>query len=339
ASESSSVSTSVLSANAAPALAIMADVVENPIFAPKELERARSQRLNALAVDYQRPGSIALMLANPVVFAGTPLGHSGDGDPASLKSINRSDVVALHHLYWRPDNAVLVITGDVTPEAGFHLAQDAFGSWAKPSAPLPATPPIEARVAPHSVAVDLPGTGQAAVVLTGPALPRRDPRYFRALVANDVLGGGYSARLNEEIRVKRGLSYGAGSELQATRSAGLFFADAQTRNDAAAQVAALMREQIAELATQTASADELTARKSALVGAYGRTVATADGLAGQLGALAIGDAPLSQLDSYPEQVEAVSAGQVQEIARRLFDPAEMSLIVVGQGHAFLPALK
>ncbi|MGH7011986.1 MAG: M16 family metallopeptidase, partial [Caulobacteraceae bacterium] len=184
ASESSSVSTSVLSANAAPALAIMADVVENPIFAPKELERARSQRLDALAVAYQRPGSIASMLADPVVFAGTPLGHSADGDPASLKSIDRSDVVALHHLYWRPDNAVLVITGDVTPQEGFGLARDAFGSWMRPDASLPTTPPIEARGAPRDLAVDLPGTGQAAVVLVGPAIPRSDTRYIKALVAN-----------------------------------------------------------------------------------------------------------------------------------------------------------
>ncbi|MHB8529156.1 MAG: M16 family metallopeptidase [Caulobacteraceae bacterium] len=337
--EYSTVSLSVLTDKAAPALAIMADVAENPVFAPDELERARKESLDALAVAYQRPGSIAGFLTDPVVFAGTPLGHAGEGDPTSLKSIGRGDLVGLHARDWRPDNAILVITGDVSPEQGFALAANAFGAWQRPAASLAAPAVIEPRPAPRIVAVDLPGTGQAAVVLAGPAIARGDRRYYPALVADTVLGGGYSARLNEEVRVKRGLSYGAGASLAALRTTGVFAAQAQTKNESAAEVAGLIRAEVARLAAEPASADELAARKSSLIGQYGRALATADGLAGVLGGLAAAGAPLSELDAYPGEVEGVSAAEVQAAARSVLDPARMSLIVVGDAKAFLQPLR
>ena len=118
--------------------------------------------------------------------------------------------------------------------------------------------------------IDLPGAGQAAVVLAKPSIPRTDPRFYQALVANAVLGGGYSARLNEEVRVKRGLSYGSGSELAAERSVGLIVAKATTRNDAAPQVVDLIGSTFASLVASPPDEAELRARKSSLIGDFGR---------------------------------------------------------------------
>lgn len=337
--ESTSVNLNVLRDKVRPAMAIMADVAEHPAFAPAELERARKEALDGLDVAFQQPGSIAGFVTAPVVYAGTPFGHVASGTPASLARITRSDVLALHDAWWRPDDAILVVTGDVSPEEGFAWAQAAFGDWARPTAPLPAQPEGRPNTRPRAVVVDLPGTGQAAIVLAKTAIARDDPRYYAGLVANTVLGGGYSARLNEEVRVKRGLSYGAGSHLIAHRDLGAFTAQAQTKNESAPQVVDLMLNEIGKLATVPAGPDELEARKSALIGEYGRNLATADGLAAILGNLAVNGIDVGEVKLYPAKVDAISAGEVQRFARDYLDPAAVSVIVVGDAKAFLSPLK
>jgi zinc protease len=332
--ESTSVTLNVTSDHLAAAMPLLADVARNPTFKDDELERVRDQTLDALTVAYQRPGSLAGYVNAPVIYAGGPFGHVANGTPDSLKRLKRGDLVTLHDAMFRPDNAILVLTGDITPEEGFALAQKAFGDWKKPDAAPPAIPDAGPIAPPRLVVVDLPGTGQAAVVVTKRAITRSDPRYYEAIVANSVLGGGYSARLNEEIRVKRGLSYGAGASLTARRASGGFTASAQTKNESAGQVAGLIKEEMGKMGASPPGADELTARKSALIGAYGRNLATTDGLADILGTLALYDIDLREVGLYTGKVDAVTGLQVQDFSRQLFDPAQATIIIVGDASKF-----
>ena len=337
--EASSVTLNVMPDKLDAGMAIMADVVRNPVFAVEELERQRAQALDGLQVAYQDPGEVAAFAAAPVIFAGTAFGHVSTGTPASLARLKPSDLSAIHKAWFRPDNAVLVITGDITADQGFTLAQATFGDWARPAGGLPPAPAIVPAGKPRAIAIDLPGAGQAAVTLAKPAIARSDPDYYSGLVANGVLGGGYSARLNEEIRIKRGLSYGASSGLSANRTTGAFRAVAQTKNESATQVLDLITTQLRSLATEPVSAEELTARKSALIGSFGRQIATTGGLADILGGLALYGVPLDEMTRYTTRVEAVEASQVQAFAGRVLDPAEASVIVAGDAKLFAPGLK
>jgi zinc protease len=337
--ESSSVTLNVMPGKLPQAMAIMADVARNPAFAKEELERQRAQSLDGLSVSYQQPGSLAAFAASPVLFAGTPFGHVAGGTPTSLARIQTPDLAKVHQAYYRPDNAVLVLTGDITPEQGFALAEKAFGDWKKPATATPPQPVIMPKAAPRAIVIDLPGTGQAAVTLAKAAIARDAVDYYPGIVANTVLGGGYSARLNEEIRIKRGLSYGAGSALTARRSTGVFRASAQTKNESAPQVLDLINAELARLAAEPAGAEELKARKSTLVGAYGRELATTEGLADTLGNLALYGVPLSEMNAYTGKVEAVTADQVQAFAKAHLDPAQVSIIVAGDAKAFADELK
>jgi zinc protease len=337
--ESSTVTLSSLSDNIAPAMAIMADVTENPVFAPDDLERVRKQDLDGMAVTYHQPGGLSGAMTAPVVFAGTAFGHAADGTPGSIAKLSRGDVVALHQTYWRPDNAILVLTGDLTPDQGFALAQQAFGGWARPASPPPAPVTAHPDAPPRALAVDLVGSGQAAVVMVKTSITRSDPRYYQGLVANAALGGGYSARLNEEIRIKRGLSYGAGSRLTPRMSLGSFTASAQTKNESAGEVVNLLRSTTAGLVATPPTDEELTARKSSLVGEYGRDLATSGGLAGILGNLAVYGIDLNEIKVYTDRVNAVTPAQVADFARDQFDPAKASFIVVGDAKVFLDPLK
>jgi zinc protease len=337
--EASSVGLSVMPDKLPGALAIIADVARTPAFAADELDRARKEQLDDLDVAYGDPGQVAGFATAPVVYAGTSFAHAAGGTPASLKRLTRDDLVRFHDRNWRPDNAILVLTGDISPDQGFALAEAAFGGWPRPAGPPPPPAGGQANAAPRNIAIDLPGVGQAAVMVTKPAIARTDPRYFEGLVANTVLGGGYSARLNEDVRVKRGLSYGAGSSLTARRTLGAFSAQAQTRNDAAAEVADLIKADMAGLAAAPPTDAELTARKSSLIGEYGRNIATASGLGGTLGGLALYGIDLGEIKTYTDKVEAVTPDQVQAFAAKELNPAGASLIVVGDAKLFLDSLK
>jgi len=331
--EASSLTLNVTADKASPAMAIMADVAQNPVFKAEELDRVRAETLDGLSVAYQRPGSLAAYATAPVLYAGSAYGHVAGGTPGSLPKIKREDLVKLHSAVWRPDNAVLVLTGNLTPEAGFALAQSAFGGWKKPATPPPAAPAAPKGYTPRNVVIDLPGTGQAAVTLAKPAITRADPSYYSGLVTNAVLGVGYSSRLNQEIRIKRGLSYGAGSSLTPQGAFGGFSARVQTKNPSAAEVIGLVRSELTRLAAEPASATELTARKSVLVGGFGRELGTSSGLADVLGNLAIYGVPLTEIQSYASKVEAVSAAEVQAFAKTYLDPAQTSVIVAGDAKA------
>jgi zinc protease len=337
--EASQVGISVMPDKLPAALGIVADVARNPTFAPAELERARKEQLDGLEVAYGEPGQVAAYATAPVTYAGTSFAHAAGGTPSSLKRLTRDDLVRFHQANWRPDRAILVLTGDITPDEGFALAVKALGAWPRPPEPPPPAPGGHLDATPRNIAIDLPGVGQAAVTVTKPAVARTDPRFYQALVANTVLGGGYSARLNEDIRIKRGLSYGADSSLAARRTLGAFTASAQTRNDAAAEVADLIKADMAGLAAAPPAPEELTARKQSLIGEYGRGIATAAGLGQTLQNLALYGIDLTEAKTYTDKVEAVTPAEVQAFAADELKPGDASLIVVGDGKLFLPALK
>ena len=135
--EDSTIGLSVTPAKLDGALAIVSDVACHPAFAAEELERARKQALDGLAVAYGDPGQVLGFATAPVAYAGTPFAHAAGGTPQTLQRLTRQDLAAFHDRYWRPDNAVLVLTGDISPEDGFALAQKVFGDWPRPAEALP----------------------------------------------------------------------------------------------------------------------------------------------------------------------------------------------------------
>jgi len=337
--ESSSVTLNVMPQNLTAAIDIMADVTLNPAFAQTELDRVRDQALDGFQVALKRPGTVAGYVTAPIIYAGSPFGHVAGGTPTSLPKLTRDDLLTIHDTWWRPDNAVLVIVGDLTPDQGFALAEAAFGGWKKPAATLPALPTADANPPVRNVIIDMPGTGQAAVTLARRGISRSDPRYYIGMVANTVLGGGYSARLNQEIRVKRGLAYGASSGLSPRRIVGGFTASTQTKNQSAAEVVTLIRNELSRMATVPATPAELAARKSVLIGDFGRDMGTTDGLAGVLGGLAVYNIDLGEMNVFTSKIEAVTAGQVTSFSADIFDPSKASTIVVGDAKLFGEAIK
>jgi zinc protease len=339
--DSSVISVDVMSSRIEAAMEIFADVVRNPGFKEEEIERLRKQYLNNLKVSLGQPGAIARFAAARVVYRDAPYGHPLSGTPESLPRIKRDDITRLHAMFYRPDNAILVIGGDINPEKGFSLAEKHFGDWPKPATDLPrftVTAPASEPGNRRILVIDMPDAGQAAVLAARSAINRGSPDYFRGIVSNAILSG-YSGRLNWEIRVKRGLSYGAGSSLDTRRWAGSFSATAQTKNESGAEVASLTLAEIAKLASGDLPDSELTTRKASLNGGFARGLETTGGLVGQVSSLAIYGVSFDQINQFIGNVQAVKAEDVKAFAATNLNADGTSLIVVGDAKKFLPALQ
>lgn len=340
--DASRASVNVISSKTEPALAILADVVRNPVFADEEIERLRQQYVDNLSVGMNEPGTLASWVAARVVFGDTPYGHSVSGTTASVQRIQRKDITDLHGLYYRPDNAILVLGGDIKADDAFKLAGRLFGDWAKPSTPVKeATGANRAKgeaARQRVVVVDMPGAGQAAVVFARRGIARTDPEFYSGVVANSVLSG-YSGRLNQEIRIKRGLSYGARSSLDSRRDVGPFTASAQTKNPSGAEVASLLMGELTRLSSEAVSEAELTPRKAVVIGNFGRSLETTEGLVGQIASLALYGLSLDEINRYIASVQAVTPAQIQKFAGSRLGASDAAIVIVGDAKDFIEPLR
>jgi len=339
--DSSSISTNVISLRFPQALEIMADATRNPGFKDEEIERLRRQNMNSFRGILATASSLARLVAWRVVYRDSPYGHPAFGTPESVPRIKRDDIVKIHATYYRPDNAILVIGGDITPANGFALAQKYFGDWQNPTTPLPKlqiTSPESTAGSRRILVIDQPAAGQTTVLAVRSAINRDNPDYFRGIVANAVLSG-YSGRLNWEIRVKRGLTYGAASQLDMRRYAGSFMASAQTKNPSGAEVAALTLAEISKLATGELLDSELTPRKASLLGGFARNMETTGGVVSQFASLALYGLPLDEINRYVASVQAIKPADVKSFAASRINADSTSVVIVGKASEFLPDLQ
>jgi len=329
----------VMSDKAEPALRILADVVLHPTFKQEEIDRLKNQTLDGLRVALQQPGSLAQFVMGRAIFGDGPYGHSHTGTMESVQAIKRDDIVKLYQTHYVPENAALILSGNVTLEQGKNYAEQFFGGWK--GSPPPSQAPASASTTewkPSNIVVDMPEAGQAAVLLARPAIKRASPDYYAGLVANAALGSGFVSRLNREIRIKRGLSYGARSSIDARRDVGPFSTFAQTKNESAAEVAGLMQSELKRLHTDPVQGDELKSRKAVLTGAYARSLETNGGFVGKMSAMITYDLPLETLNKFLPSINAITTDEVSAFAAKYFD-SPPSLIIIGKAPAFIEPLK
>jgi zinc protease len=191
---------------------------------------------------------------------------------------------------------------------------------------------------PGILVIDKPDAGQAGVVLIRSGLRRSDPDYFRGIVTNSVLSG-FSGRLNQEIRIKRGLSYGARSTLDVRREVGPYVASAQTKNQSGPEVASLLMGELGRLSTESVSDVELAPRKAVLVGNFGRSLETNADLVAQISKLALLGLNLDEINKYTAQVQLVNASDVRKFAGTKLNSSGASIVIVGDAKQFIADLR
>lgn len=321
-------------ANIAAAGALLADAVLRPRLAPAELDNERKKQLAALQLAQKHPMQTGLRALQQAVFAGTP--YASLPMPQSLGSISVNDVKASHGT-WRPDGATLIVTGSLSGTEAEALAGRLFGGWRGDKAPAPRAP-IPAAAGPRIVAVDLPGAGQSAV-LAGYRLPPRGDAGFRGVeLASVIVGGGSQAWLSQEIRQKRGLSYGAGSEITMRAGGGQLLAASQTKNESAPEVVNLMLAQFGRLASEMPPATQRDERARFLANMRATLSERTAGLADYLASLVITGAPLTEAAKELSGPIAVNDEQLAR-ATTLLAPGNANIVVVGDAKQWIDTLR
>jgi zinc protease len=320
------------------AFALLDEIIRSPAFTPHEVERVRTKSISDLALTYANPSAVARLVAQRIAYGGAPYGHPLAGTAASLAVLGRDRVAWFHERFYRPDDAVLVIGGDLTTDEAFALAERELGDWRAPATPMGdrpdgAIPPPRSRI----IVVDKPDAGRTALVAGRVAIERGSPDYEAAVVATAVLAG-YSGRLNQAIRVKRGLSYGAGASLTPRRMPGLFLNSTLVDHARAVEAMDVTLETIRSLAESPATDEDLITRKATLTGSFYRAIETVDGITGALAEYVLYDVPLDELRRYAPSIMAVDAESVREFAQRGLVNDDFA-VLVGDASRFLPELE
>lgn len=310
-------------------LDLLAELVLRPQLPAAGLEAARQQMLERLREAQADPAALAQALGRRLFWGDSAAGRLAT--PASLGRIRREDLLALQRSQLSPQLSSLIICGDFEPGPLRALLERQWGRWQPGPQPGQLPTPVQARpLGTRSLWVHLPEAGQSVVQLLAPHAGLEAAADLPvAQLAQAVLGQGYSSRLGLEVRIKRGLSYGANSQVESLPGGGWLSAQAQTRHEGAAEVAGLMAAQILGLGQQAVPAEELAARRSSWLGEQQRRMESRVGLAAALGEqIQQGLAPESP-QRLAARLQAVDAQALQAYAARYWRPEGLRRVVVG----------
>ncbi|MBO9670439.1 MAG: insulinase family protein [Sphingobium sp.] len=325
-------------ANLEQAGAVLADVIRNASYPDAELERERSRTIDSLKVALKDPGTLAGMAASRVFY-----GDAAYGSVATLQTIpaiTRADLLAWRASHWHPSTASVIVSGGIAPAQAQQMVGKLFGDWkSNVAAAPPVTSPAGPASAPRTVVIDLPEAGQAAVYVGVRGAPRAGADYYSLVLANSVLGVGSNGRLFEEVRTKRGLSYGAYSALPSRADAPVLNATAQTQNSTADEVVQVMLDQFGALGTNPAAEDALQKRRLYLDGALARQIETSNGFNTLVAGLLLQGLPPSESEKLPARYAAVTTGATTDVAKRYAAPQGASVVVVGKAADFIDDLR
>ncbi len=326
-----------------PALDLMADMVLRPAFADSEVARQRDLRKAGLVQLRDQPTAMAPIAFNAIVFGTShPYGRPVGGNEASTEKLTRDRVRGFHEAYYRPANARVLVVGDITLADARKLFEARFGSWKAgtvPPLPVVQPPPPAPRT---FYLVDKPGAAQSVIRIGHPGVPRTTPDYPAIMVLNTILGGSFTSRLNNNLRETHGYTYGAGSQFEMRRLAGPFRASASVVTAKTDSSIIEFFKELRRIRDEKVPATELEKAKSLLALGLPGDFETTAGTAGQFLDLVVNDLPLDSYDSYVQKIMAVTADDVQRLAKQLIDPDHFAVVVVGdrkQIEAGIAALK
>ncbi len=320
----------VLSKYMAKALAIYADVLTNPVFPEKEFQRLRKQRVTALLQQRDRPPVIASNAFAAILYGPQhPYGNNMSGTEASLQAMKVDDLRRFYTTYYRPNNATLVVVGDVTMGEIKGMLEEALAGWHRgdvPAAAIPEPKPIAERTV---YLIDKPGAAQSEIRVGYPALARSTPDFFPVTVMNRLLGGQFTSRINLNLREKHGYTYGARSSFSFQKGAGPFTAQAPVVTE---KTDSALHECLYELELmhdKGMTSDELEFVKKGLVGNFALNFETPSQIAGALQNIVLYGLPDDYYQNYLQTIDAVSLADVNRVAKQYLDTSRMAVVVVG----------
>ncbi|MBI3401205.1 MAG: insulinase family protein [Acidobacteria bacterium] len=322
-------------ARLADALPIMADVALRPAFKSEELDRLRQQRLTQMIQGRDDPQTIASTTFPRVLYGprhryGTPIG----GTAETIKTFTPDDLREFYSSTFRPDRATILAVGDLTPDNVMPLLEKSFGVWkaSGAAAPKQTIAAVDQPAERQIYLVDKPGAAQSQIRIGWIGVPRSTPDYFPLVVMNTILGGSFSSRLNMNLREQHGYTYGASSQFDMRAAAGPFSAAAGVQTDKT-------RESLTEFFNELngilkpVPAEELSRAKNYVALRYPGGFETTGDVSRQLENALVFHLPDNYFSTYVQNIQAVTAADVQRVARKYIAPGRFAVVVVGDQKA------
>jgi zinc protease len=336
--EWTSVSVDVLTTDTGLAFDLLNDLARNATFPQKELDVDKTQMLTSLEQDAVDPSSMANRQFGRIAYGNHPYGFITS--PETVKNLTREDVVQFYQTYFKPNNALLIIVGDLTPEEARAQTEQAFGGW--PSGPISdylKYPP--ARLGDTSVIylVDRPNSEQATIQIGNRAINARNPDRYALAVVNTVLGGSSASRLYTDLREAKGYTYDIYSRFGEPNDTSTFRVISDVSQDHAGDAVQEILKQLKAIRMQPISQKELQDAKGLLTGSFALSLENPADFADQLAARYLTGVPIEELKTYLQSLQQVTPEQAQAAAAKYIDSEHPIIVVVGDAKILKPQLE
>ena len=343
AADYTSVSMSALSSRLAPSLALYADVIQHPAFRAEDFNRAKALQVAGIQQSNRTPGAIASRVLSSSVFgADNPYGRPTAGTEATVATLAPADAEAFHAAWFRPDNATLVVVGDVSLADLTAQLERALAGWKAPATALPARPvrpAPAAAAAPRVLVVNRPGP-QATIVAGRITSAFDAATEAEQDVFNTALGGAFTSRINMNLREDKHWSYGAGSGVRTGIGPRMFSASAGVQSDKTVESLAEIRKELSEVTgARPMTETELNAVKANIIQGMAGGWETNGAVMGELTRMVVYGLPENYYDRYADQVRATTVRDAADAARTVVGSGPTTWVVVGDAAAITDKLK
>ena len=309
-------------------LALLSDIVRNPTFPQEEIDLLKANTAQGLQAQLASPQYVANRSFRQALFGPHPYARTGP-TLETVKNIDRASIAEYHKTYYRPNNAFVVVTGDVTPDAAFAAVEKAFGAWARGEVPTPPSAPTPSLQGRKVVFVQRPNSVQSSISVGNFTIRRSDPRWIVMNVANQIYGGAFDSRLIRNIREEKGYTYSPQSVFQAMGQAGLYRAVADVRNDVTGATLKEIYSEIDKLRTTGPTEPELANTKTYARGLFVIQNATQNGFANTLNTMYSFGLPKDYPETFQKTVSSLSTEAVKTGAQMLLGSQDSVIVVVG----------
>ncbi len=336
--DNTTMAASTLSLYSSDVVQLMADLTLNPTFPDAEIALYQKNSIQGLESQRANAGFLANEQVDKILFGEHPYSIISPSK-TDIEKISRKNLLAFHEKMFAPNNAIFIIVGDVKRAELLQEIEDNFGDWQSKEFEDIEFSELPDRSKTTLTVVDRPGSAQSNIVLANLAIERTSPDYFPVLLMNQVLGAGASSRLFMNLREEKGYTYGAYSRLDTRRLAGSFEATAEVRTPVTGESLHEFFYELNRIRDEKVTEKELNDAKNFLTGVFPLRAETQEGLTNLIVSQKLYDLPEDYLQTYRENVNAVTLEEVEQMAKKYITPDKIAIVVVGDAEEILPQVK
>lgn len=326
--DGTTISASSLSEFAPRLFELLSDVAEHPAYPKSEVDLAKTNFAQEIEEQRAEPDFLANEELERALFGLHPYGFVVP-EPSAIPKITRDSLRQFAASHYLPNNAHLIVVGDLQPAATLTEVQKVFGSWKRGSAPPLESPPVPRRAKRQIYFVNRPGSVQSTIVIGAVAPPRKSPDSIALRTANMIYAGSFYSRLTRNIREEKGYTYSPFSLADLRRRAGAFWTSAAVRNEVTGPTILEMLYELDRMRVLPVTAEELEAAKTYSAGTLALEMESQAGLASRINTIYTYDLPRDFLQTFRDKVNAISAADIQKAAAKYFDTYRGAIVIVG----------